>query len=132
VRRTFELTYRSSRRVDVLTQPDSPAKPNSHENYSSDYNYNHNYDIITINTMACIFVSLLLSRSMGSSSRTFDFDSGIDLICCGTEIVMGECCGESLVAPCLILVASRVLSHLSIKETKDPINPPRIGDSRPI
>jgi len=49
VRREFELT--NSRRVEFLrqpTQPDSPTKPNRHENHTSDYNYNHNYDIITL------------------------------------------------------------------------------------
>ena len=48
--------------------------------------------ITTINTKTCIFVSLLLSGSMGSSDRTFDFDGGIDLSC--YVIVIVECCGE--------------------------------------
>jgi len=42
--------------------------------------------IATINTKSCIFVSLLLSGSMGSGNRAFDFDSGIDMSCYG--------CGE--------------------------------------
>ena len=42
--------------------------------------------ITIIDTKTCIFVSLLLSGSMRSRNRTFDFDSGIDMSCYG--------CGE--------------------------------------
>jgi len=48
--------------------------------------------IITINTKACMFVPLL-SRSMGSGTRTFDFDCVIGLGCCA--IVVAECCAVS-------------------------------------
>jgi len=49
--------------------------------------------IITINTKACMFVPLLLSRSMGSGTKTFDFDCVIGLGCCA--IVVAECCAVS-------------------------------------
>ena len=44
------------------------------------------------NTKTCIFVPLLLSGSMGSGDKTFDFDGGIDLSYYGIVIV--ECCEE--------------------------------------
>ena len=47
---------------------------------------------MTTNTKTCIFVPLLLSESMGSGDKTFDFDGGIDLSYYG--IVMVECCEE--------------------------------------
>jgi len=47
---------------------------------------------MTINTMACTPVPLLLLRNLGSGSGTFYFGCGVDLGSCG--IVMVECCGE--------------------------------------
>jgi len=50
---------------------------------------------MTIGARACIFVSLLISKSMGSGNRTFDFDCGIDLSH-GDGLVLGEWLSRSL------------------------------------
>jgi len=58
--------------------------------------FNLRSSIMTINTRACIFVSLPLSGSIVSRIGAFIL-TGIDLSCRG--IVMVECCEESWLRP---------------------------------
>ena len=69
--------------------------------------YHTTTTILTISYRAYIFVSLLLSRSMESGNRTFNFDCGIGLSSCG--ILTVECCGGILVG--------RVVSGVSLAQS---------------
>jgi len=42
--------------------------------------------IMTIDTVGCVLVSLLLFRGSVSGSKTLDFDCGIDLSSCGIAV----------------------------------------------
>jgi len=62
--------------------------------------------MMTINIRSCIFDSPFLSKTVEFGDRTFDFDYGIDLGCCGIVVVELKRIAIGPAVSGLILVAS--------------------------